>query len=246
MAKAVRVSQQTWKKVNRLIEQGGIDQHVIQGAIRNYHSINVAARNEGNTDIAIFDVIALDNILITEQTALLERKYGFSVRHAAQSTSNAFGVALMPIAIGAIGKVAIFGHSVVKVNLTSSSHSFGVPSITSNGILNSADTGPFQLIYKAGESGLVNCVAVFPLAASSIPRRAFCKTDAGSGGTIVCYLDTDETGQEVTVTCKLSRANNLNECFPLLQNGEEIAVYFDSNTATWRSFITFIGQEACA
>jgi len=75
-------------------------------------------------------------------------------------------------------------------------------------------------------------------------RIAYCKNAAGTGSTIDCYLDTDGTGTEVTVTCLLSRTSNLNAAFPLLQDGDAINIW--NNAVTWTSLQTFIGSEACS
>jgi len=83
-------------------------------------------------------------------------------------------------------------------------------------------------------------------------RNAYCKTDAGSGDTIDCYLDEDglndaETN-EVTVTCTLIEATDLEDCFPTLSDGTMMPVWKDTSgeTAVWRSLWWFQGYEECA
>ena len=56
-------------------------------------------------------------------------------------------------------------------------------------------------------------------------RLAFCKTAASSGTSIVCYLDTDETGEEITVECSISGGSDLNTAIPRLTDGLEILVW---------------------
>lgn len=69
-------------------------------------------------------------------------------------------------------------------------------------------------------------------------RIAYCKTAAGSGTTIVCHLDTDGTGEEVTVYCAITGGGTkLNEAIPRLSDGDPIAVYNDQGT--WRSVFPF-------
>lgn len=74
-------------------------------------------------------------------------------------------------------------------------------------------------------------------------RKAYCKTAAGTGATIACYLDTDGTGEEVTVTCTLIQASNLSSCFPTLADGTMMPVWKDGDT--WRSLWWFYGKEPC-
>jgi len=56
-------------------------------------------------------------------------------------------------------------------------------------------------------------------------RNAYCKNDAGAGSTIVCYLDTDGTGTEITVNCSISNGSNLNTASRRLADGDRLAVY---------------------
>jgi hypothetical protein len=79
---------------------------------------------------------------------------------------------------------------------------------------------------------------------SPLTRRAFCKTAAGSGSTIVCYLDTDTTGQEIIVYCNLhEEGENLSSCAPLLADGDMMLVFYDVDR--WRSLTTFIPTSIC-
>jgi len=55
-------------------------------------------------------------------------------------------------------------------------------------------------------------------------RKAYCKNDAGTGSTIACYLDTDETGPEITVNCNISGGSNLNEAIRRLKDGNRLLV----------------------
>ena len=74
-------------------------------------------------------------------------------------------------------------------------------------------------------------------------RMAFCKTDAGYGSTIQCYLDTNLTGKEVTVHCSISNASNLNEAVRDLEAGDWILVRFIGDQ--WRCTEGFQGWEEC-
>ena len=68
-------------------------------------------------------------------------------------------------------------------------------------------------------------------------RRAFCKTAAGAATTIVCYLNTDATGTEVTVNCNIAGGGNLDGALPRLTDGLEITVWNDAGT--WKCTTIF-------
>jgi hypothetical protein len=62
-------------------------------------------------------------------------------------------------------------------------------------------------------------------------RIAYCKDDAGAATTIACYLDTDGTGEEVTVQCLTpGGSSNLNTVVPRLSDGDPIIVIKISGT----------------
>lgn len=57
-------------------------------------------------------------------------------------------------------------------------------------------------------------------------HKAYCKTDAPDDSTIItCYLDENDTGQEIEVHCRVYAATALAECVPELKIGKEIDVY---------------------
>ena len=56
-------------------------------------------------------------------------------------------------------------------------------------------------------------------------RSAFCKTAAGEGTTIDAYLDTNITGDEITVNCIIAGGTDLNNAVPRLTQGFEIPVW---------------------
>jgi len=80
-------------------------------------------------------------------------------------------------------------------------------------------------------------------AGSGSIRKGYCKTAAGAGATIVCYLDTDATGEEVTVNCPVVDGSALNSAYPRLADGSLIMVWNDNDT--WRSVMTFQTSEVC-
>lgn len=75
-------------------------------------------------------------------------------------------------------------------------------------------------------------------------RKAYAKAAAGAGNTIVCFLDTDDTGDEITVTIEIANGSDLNEAFPVLSDGTLLTVWNDAGT--WRNAGNpFIGNEDC-
>lgn len=89
---------------------------------------------------------------------------------------------------------------------------------------------------------LISMLPTASLGASGL-RLAYCKTAAGTGSTIVCYLDTDTTGQEITVNCILFESSNLNTCKPTLTDGQAIPVF--QVGANWYCAWWFMLGEAC-
>ena len=57
-------------------------------------------------------------------------------------------------------------------------------------------------------------------------RLAYCKNDAGAATTIICFLDTDGTGEEVTVKCLTGGGGSslLNASVPRLSDGDPMLV----------------------
>lgn len=76
------------------------------------------------------------------------------------------------------------------------------------------------------------------------PRIAYCKEDAPADNTIDCYLDTDATGTEITVTCFIAQGGSaLNNAAPRLKDGDGIMV--SKIGGTWYCLTTFDVDEEC-
>ena len=74
-------------------------------------------------------------------------------------------------------------------------------------------------------------------------RIAYCKTDAGAGSTIVCYLDEDDSDTEITVNCNISGGSNLNAAIRRLEDGDRMIVA--KIGANWYCEEGFQGSEDC-
>lgn len=74
-------------------------------------------------------------------------------------------------------------------------------------------------------------------------RNAFAVSDAGSGATISCYLDTDNSGNTVTVNCEIVGGTALNSAIPRLEDGDRLTVWLDGDT--WRCTTIFQATTDC-
>ena len=80
-----------------------------------------------------------------------------------------------------------------------------------------------------------------PSASGSISRIAYCKYNADNSSTIDCYLDTDLTGDLVTVTCLINGGNRLDRAVPFLALGDSIIV--TSISGSWHCVTNFAAAE---
>ena len=94
---------------------------------------------------------------------------------------------------------------------------------STNGVQISIDRDALQSLipkYRAPASGI---------------RRAFCKEDAPFGTVIDCYLDIDDTGEEIEVTITITGGSHLKYAAPLLVDGLLIWVVYDTVDEKWRN-----------
>ena len=85
----------------------------------------------------------------------------------------------------------------------------------------------------------------FVVGGSGGDRWAFCKVAAGTGSTLVCYLDTDsgEEADEITVNFELLNCSNLNDGHLTLVDGSRIRVAKDGDD--WWCVTPIEGSEDC-
>jgi hypothetical protein len=74
-------------------------------------------------------------------------------------------------------------------------------------------------------------------------HKAFPVADAGAGATIECYLDTDATGEEITVNCSIAGGTDLNEAIPKLTNG--LTIFVRKFGTDWHCVNVFQAYEEC-
>jgi len=77
---------------------------------------------------------------------------------------------------------------------------------------------------------------------SSEIRDAYCKVAAGTGNTLVCFLDTDTTGIEITVYFTLLNCSNLSDGQLSLVDGTPIPVRKRAD-GNWWCIIPIEGTE---
>ncbi len=72
-------------------------------------------------------------------------------------------------------------------------------------------------------------------------RLAYCKTDAPDSDEIDCYLDTDETGEQVTVKCRIANGSSLMYASEYLKDGDAFLVI--KVNGVWESTNLFNGAK---
>ncbi|MGD9162816.1 MAG: hypothetical protein PVG39_30700 [Desulfobacteraceae bacterium] len=72
-------------------------------------------------------------------------------------------------------------------------------------------------------------------------RKAYIISGSSTGKTISCYLDTDGTGNIVSVYFEIIGGNaNLSDCFPLFDDGDRIFVLYNDEESRWE----YVGGNA--
>jgi hypothetical protein len=74
-------------------------------------------------------------------------------------------------------------------------------------------------------------------------RRAYCKTAAPAATEIICYLDVNTTGSEITVKCSISGGGNLNMADRRLAVGD--VLFVQKFGSEWWCVEGFTGDENC-
>ena len=87
-------------------------------------------------------------------------------------------------------------------------------------------------------------VSIDPAVGGSGLRKAYCTEAAPADATIAAELDSDGSGDAITVTCPIVGGSALNAAIPRLANNSLFMVWNDGGT--WRSCMTFQATEDCA
>ena len=84
----------------------------------------------------------------------------------------------------------------------------------------------------------------FSASSPGLVRKAYVKTTPGAATTVDCYLDTDATGAEITVTCSVVGGGNLNAAVPRIADGN--LIFVTNISKTWYCVTVFQTSEDCA
>ena len=85
--------------------------------------------------------------------------------------------------------------------------------------------------------------AILPITRVTGIRKAYVKTTPGAVTTVTCYLDTDSTGDEITVTCSVVGGSALNSAIPRLTDGD--LIFVSNIDSTWYCLTVFQTSEDC-
>lgn len=111
--------------------------------------------------------------------------------------------------------------------------------------LNSAFGAVRALVKSMPANSLIDSTGIHtprPRSVSGI-RLAYCKTDAPAGSTITCYLDVDETGEEISVRCDIIGTVNLNNAVIRLVDGYPLKVAMINGG--WHAISDFQKSQDC-
>ena len=86
-------------------------------------------------------------------------------------------------------------------------------------------------------------ISIDPASGMSGIRWAFVDGAVETDTTQACFLDTDTTGDAITVTCTICGGSDLSDAIPRLSDGIRIPVVLDG--ATWRCIWGFQATEDC-
>ena len=101
------------------------------------------------------------------------------------------------------------------------------------------------LARSGGKNTLIDSTGIHSRNTISTPiiHKAYAKNDAAALERIDCYLDTDATGEEITVYCEIAGGTELHTAIPRLEDGDMITVWNDNGT--WRSIMIFQHARDC-
>ncbi len=156
MSKTVKISETTWRKINRAL--GDLTaQHTPSVSMSRSASI-VRMRNDSGNSIAQFGVLGIAGPVFDPDTepAAFKNQVVLSgiVPTTAAHASGKFAICCEPIGVGRVGSALVAGVSQAQVWVNDTAHWFADVADNQTDRLNSAASGPCSILWKAGGSGL--------------------------------------------------------------------------------------------
>ena len=201
MAKTVKLTEQTWRKLNALMNNDPVVSTPWPG--RPPETSIVRVRNLTDAVCQQFHILGLQEPMFDPATFLDAFK-----RHpivlkavtpsAADHSLGRFVIGLEPIASGAIGRAMAAGVCPVQVHITDTAHCFADIANNDGTQLASTASGPCTLLWKETGTGTRWSIIRFGgSGGGNSIRKAYCKTAAPSSASIECYLDVNGAAASV-------------------------------------------------
>jgi hypothetical protein len=245
MAKTVRITEPTWRKIDRLLKDEQASRTVLPltGAGTNI----IRVRNNTADIINRFGALGVSGSVIEmavenpSHNIIVDGYTPSAIDHA----NGKFVICAEPIQSGRIGRAYAAGVTAAIVNVVDESHTYADID-DGQYCLKSAESGTCAILWKESGTGQLLAIVRFGGAGSvgTSIRKAYCLTAGGVGNTINCTLD-HITGEVVVVFCSIIGAVNLVDCFPTLSVGTMMPVWYDNRDYKWRSLWWFQAHEPC-
>jgi len=242
-----RFSARTYNELNELIEKDRLGGLSMQTNVSRVNNDYVLVKNSSGADVGRFGILGIAGILFDPQTALpaFTSRPVFTGEIPAESHGGRFLICAEPIRNGSIGRAWAEGVVITRVLVQDSSHYYASVKPDDTTQLVTHIQGLCCLLYKEAGTGTKWAVVRLGAGNPNPVRTAYCKTAAPEGSTIVCYLDEDGTGQEVTVYCDISGGSDLNLALRRLENGDRLKVHYNPQTSHWESLEGFQASKDC-
>ena len=238
-----RFSARTYNELTNLIEKDRLSGLSMQTKVTRGNNDLVLVKNISGVNVGRFGVLGISGMLFDPATALpafVGRTVFTGEMPAEAHQTGRFLICAEPIRNGAIGRAWADGIVTARIFVQDESHNYATVKPDDTTQLISADQGLCYILYKEAGTGQKWAVLRYGSTGNSL-RWAFCSEDAGSGNTLDCFLDTDETGTLVTVYFKLLNCSNLESGHFTLTDGVPIPVM--KRNGDWWCIIPIEGTE---
>ena len=192
MAKTVRITEPTWRKIDRLLKDEQASRTVLPltGAGTNI----IRVRNNTADIINRFGALGVSGSVIemapenSSHHIIVDGYTPSAIDHA----NGKFVICAEPIQSGRIGRAYAAGVTAAIVNVVDESHTYADID-DGQYCLKSAESGTCAILWKESGTGQLLAIVRFGGAGSvgTSIRKAYCLTAGGVGNTINCTLDLD-------------------------------------------------------